>query len=731
MTDDLEGLVMTALSRLHREDQLKHTMDVMASEWYTSSAELRTCLCDATAWAELKLPGRLKLELKDLLQDVGGAAQFSATGTAEGSEGDSKPVIMTRADRDDSSSGSGSGSGFGSGSVPAETVFRAVHDDTATIAHVPPPAAASVEVPTLASAAPDTACDAAAAGAVGAEVTCSDPNPGPAYHDPGSNGGIGDDEPKENWLKCYSVEDDAIYYCNMDTDTTQWEEPRNTHVTVDDSVTAYEAAAVVAAAAAEASEATEDGASVHYYDAASPGSSGWPSTPSNGYTEEGGRVGDEGTPGSLYSPSVWAGSPFLADDYHRPGHGLTRAQSQPHSARTSNSPGTPFFDADQLDDCYGDHDDYCGRRPADVVPSAPPAPFAPTSLSALSAAAAAVVAVASPVSTQDSSGIAAHAVGPMAVTAVPIAITGRGSTSSSASTSALALASASSAGRGHRNIGGGSSRPAFAQTRSRLRQRLAWITGDTSSDGGGGNVAVDAVDLIDVGADVEMYVNMVGDPGVIYHDASDGSDDDGGSECDSHGEGDKWGCGGGGGGRDGYLASLHDGGDTTAYGGIAGRDRDGVSSFRIAHGDDSGFAGGDEDGMADLAELALDSSGEDFIGGAHAHSQGQGGSGIVVAVGEPLVPQGSIARLQEMGFQEAEAVEALIASKGQLAQAAALLASNAEHAPTTAQAAAAAASAAAGIPQSTLAQGMAGGPVPVAHKSSRLPKMNLFARGRR
>jgi hypothetical protein len=248
-----------------------------------------------------------------------------------------------------------------------------------------------------------------------------------------------------------------------------------------------------------------------------------------------------------------------------------------------------------------------------------------------------------------------------------------------------------------------------------------------------------------------MYVDMVGHAGdVVYHDASDTSDDDGGggSECDGAASGAiRFGGrdNGRGTGPHGYLASLHDGGDTTAYGGISGRGGLGVrgavsgyegGSFRIAHGNDSGFAGCDEEGMADLAELALDSSGEDFMGGAYAQDKDQDQDqgryvhrAVVLPVGEQLVPKEFIARLKEMGFPETRAVEALIASKGQLAQAAALLASTAEHAPTTTHAAAADAGVSPAMPEAR--QGVGEGPVPHVQKALRLPKMNLFARGRR
>lgn len=64
------ALQRTATGRLHKEENLEKFCDyLLENEWYTTIDELKLALSDVQAWSDLKLPGRLKLEMKAILLD--------------------------------------------------------------------------------------------------------------------------------------------------------------------------------------------------------------------------------------------------------------------------------------------------------------------------------------------------------------------------------------------------------------------------------------------------------------------------------------------------------------------------------------------------------------------------------------------------------------------------------------------------------------------------------------
>jgi hypothetical protein len=68
--DSLKGILREALTRIgkYSENELDRTLGILNQDWYTSPEELRLALLDSRAWSDMKLPGRLKLELKTILE---------------------------------------------------------------------------------------------------------------------------------------------------------------------------------------------------------------------------------------------------------------------------------------------------------------------------------------------------------------------------------------------------------------------------------------------------------------------------------------------------------------------------------------------------------------------------------------------------------------------------------------------------------------------------------------
>ena len=79
----LNDLVRVSLANLGRELELKRTVDYLNSEWYSTPDELRLALEDPKGYQDLKLPGRLKLELKTVLQKHHSASVVVAPVTAD------------------------------------------------------------------------------------------------------------------------------------------------------------------------------------------------------------------------------------------------------------------------------------------------------------------------------------------------------------------------------------------------------------------------------------------------------------------------------------------------------------------------------------------------------------------------------------------------------------------------------------------------------------------------
>ena len=66
----IEEILRNALRRLRRMDSYEGYLDYIRSEWYSSVSDLLLALEDGKAWSDLKLPGRLKLEIKSELLGV-------------------------------------------------------------------------------------------------------------------------------------------------------------------------------------------------------------------------------------------------------------------------------------------------------------------------------------------------------------------------------------------------------------------------------------------------------------------------------------------------------------------------------------------------------------------------------------------------------------------------------------------------------------------------------------
>ena len=63
----IEIILTNALLRLKRMDSYEGYLDYIRHEWYSSISDLLLALEDGEAWTDLKLPGRLKLEIKSEL----------------------------------------------------------------------------------------------------------------------------------------------------------------------------------------------------------------------------------------------------------------------------------------------------------------------------------------------------------------------------------------------------------------------------------------------------------------------------------------------------------------------------------------------------------------------------------------------------------------------------------------------------------------------------------------
>lgn len=63
-TESIHAVFSAALSRLNRTDALEEYLGYIRSEWYFSVPDLLMAIDDEKAWSDLKLPGRLKLEIK-------------------------------------------------------------------------------------------------------------------------------------------------------------------------------------------------------------------------------------------------------------------------------------------------------------------------------------------------------------------------------------------------------------------------------------------------------------------------------------------------------------------------------------------------------------------------------------------------------------------------------------------------------------------------------------------
>jgi UBA/TS-N domain len=66
-SESIHAVFSAALSRLNRTDKLEEYLAYIRSEWYFTVPDLLMAIDDEKAWSDLKLPGRLKLEVKSEL----------------------------------------------------------------------------------------------------------------------------------------------------------------------------------------------------------------------------------------------------------------------------------------------------------------------------------------------------------------------------------------------------------------------------------------------------------------------------------------------------------------------------------------------------------------------------------------------------------------------------------------------------------------------------------------
>jgi hypothetical protein len=66
----VEAVLSTALFRLNRVGSYEEHFEYIKSEWYFTVSDLLMALEDGNAWSDLRLPGRLKLEMKAELLDL-------------------------------------------------------------------------------------------------------------------------------------------------------------------------------------------------------------------------------------------------------------------------------------------------------------------------------------------------------------------------------------------------------------------------------------------------------------------------------------------------------------------------------------------------------------------------------------------------------------------------------------------------------------------------------------
>jgi hypothetical protein len=66
----VEAVLSTALFRLNRVGSFEEHFEYIKSEWYFTVSDLLMALEDGKAWSDLRLPGRLKLEMKAELLDL-------------------------------------------------------------------------------------------------------------------------------------------------------------------------------------------------------------------------------------------------------------------------------------------------------------------------------------------------------------------------------------------------------------------------------------------------------------------------------------------------------------------------------------------------------------------------------------------------------------------------------------------------------------------------------------
>ena len=530
MEPSLIEFVRASLLRLNKVSQLDETLEVLQKEWYSSVESLRLALKDTEAWATLKLPGRLKLELKEALQslEAGNGAVGSDTGTVSVEENKEKQRGEEK-EKDCGSDDSAEKGPIATEPIECESRARASvpagstgdqpgsEDQQHPRAHVDDLFSAQIGI-----------VEASGAPGVSAELMATK------------------EKPRQRWLKCYSVQDSAVYYYHHDTGTTQWDVPVDADFEIDPSILAAEEAAAEGTMTSynygyetnEGHEHAQIGGSVEeldqpqhqhrpeaeagvgdvqYYDPASPGTYSYGSTPS---TSQASHM-------TMYSPSVGALSP------------------QYSSWGGEGQDGSHFYAAVDEAGEFGEGTGVYARPPAFApeheAPSAPPLPSAVT---AVAVADVPIIAV--------DMGVG------VGVEAVPLQQPGQ-------------VSEFSPAGRRRRARGTATTKPkpAFTHTRSRLEQRRAWIASPISDTGGDDDI----------------------DDDVVYHEASDGSGDEHGVERI-----------GGRGGNDGdagrhereesswvpgaYLNSLED------------------DTFLIQSGGRECSSDSD-DGMANLAEMAL------------------------------------------------------------------------------------------------------------------------------
>lgn len=202
--ESARDIVEMACDRLQHRDYSEEMLlgfeEILSNDWFDSADDLRIAILDGDAWSSIKLPGRLKLEMKRVMRDLEekeGAADVRVAASGKdrkgglgrsppGSGGPSRGTLMSPVSLRSAAAGTVAAARF----VP-----KGEHSAPPTPNTLPPsssPAHAPISTRTTPAPAPL-------------------PAPAPA--------------PTAKWIREYSIESSNYYYVNTLTGESQWEVP--------------------------------------------------------------------------------------------------------------------------------------------------------------------------------------------------------------------------------------------------------------------------------------------------------------------------------------------------------------------------------------------------------------------------------------------------------------------------------------------------------------------------